>query len=630
MKKLIVQIIGGVMLLGVGICFGIFFSSQKEASQVLRPAPAKQQKWTCSMHPAIMLDRPGKCPICHMALIPAGQLQDTSTPNAVKLPPGAIKMLQVETAPVKRREIEFPLPLVGNIEYDETKTAMISAHFDGRVKKLFLNYVGAPVRKGQEIALFFSPDLVLLQRELQMALRDQAKATASGNQYKIADAKLLLTSTKAKIAAWKFDPAQVEKLVKRKGPSPIMPFPAPISGVVTSKNIVEGQYFKRGDRLMSIADTSVMWAVMDAYETDLPWLRYGQQVKITAEALPGKVFKGMIAYIAPEIDKKTRTVRVRANVLNPVGQLRAGMFIKGKVQVEVGLGGGPVLTSLKGKWISPMHPEIIKDKPGKCDVCGMALVPTSSLMTAESAKGDKLPLSIPVSSVLFTGKRSLVYLETGKGVYEPRKVTLGPRAGDYYIIESGLKADEKVVTNGNFQIDSTAQINRTESMMNPKPEKAKPESKHESTEKPARNSKLKTISRNAIDNYVKIWRGLAGDKLADAQKAAQSLSVASNKDSQLKALADQLADAKNISAARADFRVISAAVAERIKNSKDLDKPLYQVQCSMAFNNQGAFWLQDNQNVLNPYFGAAMLHCGEVTKTIPAKTKSKKEHIHGK
>lgn len=610
MKKWIVYAVTALVLVAIGIAIGTSFRSENKVAA--EKTTAKKQMWTCSMHPSIMLYRPGKCPICHMALIKVEQLKDDSAPNTVKLSDSAVKMLQVQTSIVKRREIKFSLPLVGNIEYDETKTAMISAHFNGRVKKLYLNYVGAPVKKGQTIALFFSPDLVLLQRELQMLIRDYKRALAGGNKNEIAAAKQSVLSIKAKIESWKLDPRQILKQINLKGATPVMPFPAPISGVVTGKNIVEGQYFKRGDKLMSIADTSVMWAVMDAYETDLPWIRYGQQVEITAEAIPGQVFKGMIAYIAPEVNKKTRTVGIRANVLNPGGQLRSGMFIKAKIQIELGPGGRPVLASLAGKWISPMHPEIIKDKPGKCDVCGMQLVPVSSLMGAVNTKDDKLPLLIPATSILFTGKRSLVYLETGKGVYVPRRITLGARTGKYYIVKSGLKPGEKVVTNGNFQIDSTAQINRTESMMNPQPEKLSESVKHY------------VVNKQIMKYYFQIWRELAADNLTGAKEAAKQLAVVAKNNPSLKVIVSRIKSTKDISAARADFRILSAEIFKNLKHGGGIDQAVYQVKCPMAFNNQGAFWLQDNKDTLNPYFGKAMLRCGGVISTIKAKKKHEK------
>jgi Cu(I)/Ag(I) efflux system membrane fusion protein len=288
------------------------------------------------------------------------------------------------------------------------------------------------------------------------------------------------------------------------------------------------------------------------------------------------------------------------------------MFIKAKIKIEVGAGGKPTLASLAEKWISPMHPEIIKDKPGKCDVCGMQLVPVSSLIGNISSKGDKLPLLIPVSAILFTGKRSLVYLEIGKGVYVPRRITLGPRAGKYYLVEAGLKAGDKVVTNGNFQIDSTAQINRTESMMNPLPKK---------DIKPAKNY---LINKNIMKYYFQIWRGLAADNLTEANKGAKNLAAQTKSKAMLKMIADRIKLAKEISAARADFRVLSAEIFNSLKYGGGIDQAVYQVQCPMAFNNQGAFWLQDNKDTLNPYFGKAMLRCGGVIDTIKAKKNHEK------
>ncbi len=210
---------------------------------------------------------------------------------------------------------------------------------------------------------------------------------------------------------------------------------------------------------------------LDAYESDLAWLRYGQEVEFSTEAYPGEVFKGRVAFIDPVLNEATRTVKVRVNVSNEDGRLKPEMFVRAIVRSKIASGGRVLDASLAGKWISPMHPEIVKDEPGNCDVCGMPLVRAETLgyVTAEPSDTAK-PLVIPVSAALLTGTRAIVYVQVPTAeepTYEGREIVLGPRAGDYYLVRSGLNEGELVVTNGNFKLDSALQISAKPSMMTP-------------------------------------------------------------------------------------------------------------------------------------------------------------------
>ncbi|MBC8549054.1 MAG: DUF3347 domain-containing protein, partial [Candidatus Brocadiales bacterium] len=210
---------------------------------------------------------------------------------------------------------------------------------------------------------------------------------------------------------------------------------------------------------------------LDAYESDLVWLRYGQEISFTTEAYPGEGFIGRIAFIEPVLNEKTRTVKVRVNVPNISGKLKPEMFVHGVVRTQISTGGRVVDPYLAGKWIGPMHPEIVKSNPGNCDICGMPLVRAESLgYVSVDSKEESKPLVIPVSAALVTGTRAIVYVElpdTDLPTFEGREIVLGPRAGDYYLVRSGLKEGEIVVTNGNFKIDSAVQIQAKPSMMTP-------------------------------------------------------------------------------------------------------------------------------------------------------------------
>jgi multidrug efflux pump subunit AcrA (membrane-fusion protein)/YHS domain-containing protein len=225
-----------------------------------------------------------------------------------------------------------------------------------------------------------------------------------------------------------------------------------------------------GAPIFTIADLSQLWVKLDAYESDMMWIRYGQLVEFTTEAYPSEVFKGKISFIEPTLDPKTRTVKLHVNVDNAEGKLKPGMFVRAVVRAKVAQSGTVMDPQMAGKWICPMHPSVIESERGTCEKCEMDLVTTESLGYVQVASPNEAPLVIPASAPLITGKRAVVYVrlpDTEKPTFEGREIVLGPRAGDYYIVESGLMEGEIVVTNGSFKIDSALQIQAKPSMMNP-------------------------------------------------------------------------------------------------------------------------------------------------------------------
>jgi len=230
-------------------------------------------------------------------------------------------------------------------------------------------------------------------------------------------------------------------------------------------------YVETGSRIFTIADLSSVWVQLDAYESDLQWLHYGQPVAFTTEAFPGETFEGRVAFIDPVLNPKTRTAKVRVNVDNSDQRLKPEMFVRANVSARLANDGKVVDEMLAGKWVSPMHPEIIRNTPGKCPVCGMELVTAESLGFTQAVAADvSAPLVIPATAALLTGNRAIVYIEvpdTDRPTYVGREVVLGPRAGADYVVKSGLKVGDLVVVSGNFKIDSALQIQAKPSMMNP-------------------------------------------------------------------------------------------------------------------------------------------------------------------
>ena len=274
-----------------------------------------------------------------------------------------------------------------------------------------------------------------------------------------------------KLRLWGLSSEQIADIERSGKTSEQVTIFSPASGVVIHRNAQEGMYVDTGTRIFTVADLDAVWVQLDAYESDLQWLRYGQTVNFTTEAYPGERFRGVVSFIDPVLNPQTRTVNVRVNVDNKDGRLKPEMFVRAEVFAQFASHGRIFDESLIGKWVSPMHPEIIKDEPGQCDICGMDLVPAESLGYASAGKSHGgAPLVIPATAALLTGTRAVVYVEqpeADRPTYVGREVVLGPRAGDSYVVESGLSEGDLVVVSGNFKIDSALQIQAKPSMMNP-------------------------------------------------------------------------------------------------------------------------------------------------------------------
>jgi Cu(I)/Ag(I) efflux system membrane fusion protein len=399
-----------------------------------------------------------------MDLIPvaAAPAEEAGEARRLELSPAAQALAGIQTAPVERRRVDVEVRMAGKVVFDETRLAYLTTRVPGRVERLYANVTGTPVRKGEHLADLYSPELVAAQQELiQAAQAAGAGGGASGSLAAVAREKLRL---------WGLTPEQIAEIEGRRQLREHLTFYAPIGGVVIAKDILEGMYVDTGTRLYTVADLSQVWVKLDAYESDLAWLRYGQDVEFEVEAYPGRTFRGRIALIAPVLDPMTRTVKVRVNAANADGRLKPEMFVRAVARATVAESGVAAPPDLRGKWICPMHPDIVGDAPGACRFCEMPLVPAEELGYAEAdAAAGRPPLVIPASAPLVTGKRALVYvaLPGEPGAYEGREVVLGPRAGNDYVVRQGLEAGELVVVSGNFKIDSSLQIQGRASMMQP-------------------------------------------------------------------------------------------------------------------------------------------------------------------
>lgn len=487
------RLTAALILLAVGAAGGYVGRGAPRSSAPDSPAPtaAGAQVWTCSMHPQVRLDRPGTCPICQMPLILASSADgsDDGAPT-LRLSAHARAMASVETVAVERRALARELALVGKVEFNEASLATITPRVDGYVERLFVNFTGVAIKQGDHLAEVYSPELLVAQQELLIALGGGISGP-------------LVATARTKLRLLGLTETQVTNLVEKKELAERITLYSPISGTVIEKLVVDQAAFKAGDPLYRIADLSTVWVYVDVYEYDLAWIRYGQHVSITAEALPATTFDGMVTFVQPIVNDLTRTIRVPVHVKNVGQKLKPGMFVSAVVHAALGPDGAAISTGVEGKHTCPMHPQVVQDARGACPFCGMPLevIPGTPPPTTETATRFRCPmlcegektyaepgkcpvcamalaavpppglmtgvLTIPVSAVLDSGTRTLVYVERSPGLYEARAATLGPRAGSFYPVVKGLALGERVVVRGNFLIDSQFQITGHPSLLYP-------------------------------------------------------------------------------------------------------------------------------------------------------------------
>ena len=405
--------LGYAFILAIGLLLGFVFfsnSSKKEAHQ--HTEAGKDEVYTCSMHPQIKQDKPGKCPICGMDLTPLKSTSNSKSnmdPNAVMMSEEAIALANIETEVVGTGKTNKEIRLFGKIKPSERSQQAQSAYVNGRVERLYINAIGDVVHKGQTVALIYSPELYTASQELIAAL----------SYPDLQRKKLVVDAAIEKLKLLNVSQGEINSMIKSGKASPYAAIKANVSGTVISKNVEQGSYVKQGEVLLQIANLGSVWAVFEAYETDLPFIKVGQTVQFTAEGAPGTTFSGRISFVEPVLNAQTRTAGVRVEVSNAKGVFKPEMLISG------------VITANLNKYSED--------------------------------------IVVPKSAVLWTGKRSIVYVKDGSNghpMFTLREVTLGPTLPDGYIVTEGLADGEEIVTNGVFAIDASAQLDGKPSMMN--------------------------------------------------------------------------------------------------------------------------------------------------------------------
>ncbi len=583
-------------------------------NQHLPGESAAATRWTCSMHPQIILpSNDQKCPICFMDLIPlADETASGLAPGELGLTATAAALADVTTHTVERRFVTRTVRLVGKVAADETRTRTITARVGGRLDKLYVDTTGQEVTAGMKLAAIYSPELYTAQAELQAAA--QATRNSHENGALVGSAAATLRAASERLRLWGMGDNQIKSITDGDAISDHLTVTAPVGGIVVERRATRGDYVKTGSVLYAIADLSAVWITLEAFETDVPWLRQGQAVTFTTRSYPGREFAGDIMFINPVLDERTRTIEVRVAVDNGDGLLKPGMLVVGRVEAALDADGMPV--------------------------------------TDESQ--STAPLVVPASAPLLTGERAVVYVKRDGAdgpVFSGRQVVLGPRAGDFFLVVSGLDEGESVVTRGNFKIDSALQIQAQPSMMNPAGGGQTPGHNHGSGMEMTNHEPgtvMPEVSpfaapecfssglKRVVTAYYGLQVALAADDDDTARRAAADVhhSVAAlNCDvaqldqqaaefwrlayNRMSAAAELTSGATDIAARRLAFEPLSDTLWLTVSTFQgESEHAVRRFHCPMAMDGAGAFWLQSGTTTANPYYGSAMLRCGSQVELV--------------
>lgn len=597
----------------IGLFFGwLFFhsSTTAEDKQNHSADEHKTEIWTCSMHPQIRMDKPGKCPICGMDLILLNQNSSVGMdPDAIYFTKEAAQLANVMTSVVSKQQSIKEIRLYGKVQADERLLQSQVAYISGRIEKLYINFTGESVRKGQTLALIYSPDLITAQQEL---LETAKTKQAYPEIYEAAKEKLL---------QWKLSPNQIATIESSKKVKTNVEVYATSSGIITAKQVNVGDYVGQGTVLFEVTDLSRIWVLFDAYESDLHFLKKGNKMEFTIQAIPGSKFNGIISFIDPVIDPVNRVAKVRIEMNNQDGKLKPEMFATGFVKAN--------LDQYQNKMV------------------------------------------VPKTAVMWTGKRSIVYVKQpgDDPIFKIREIELGPLLGNSYVILNGLTEGEEIVTEGAFSVDAAAQLEGKPSMMNPEGGAAVTghegmdmggDNKKGNTEKKMSDEEMKNVDalktenepdhskmekritaskvfqiqlKKVFEQYILLKDALTNDDSKTTQKLAALLLNGMSKidmklltnqeahnhwmtiSNEITASATSISKTSDIAVQRNHFKHLSAHLIKAVKLF-GVSQEVYEQFCPMANDNKGAYWLSLSKEIKNPYFGKAMLTCGETKTTI--------------
>lgn len=559
----------GIVILLFGILIGKISNGEAGKSTVsVDEQHDHQEVWTCSMHPQIRMESGGACPICGMDLIPLENNKEGSTISSkeVLMTAEAVQLANIQTTVVSRSGAEKEVRLLGTVKPDERRQYSQVSHLPGRIERLYVNFTGEQVRKGQRIVRLYSPELISAQKELFEALKSREVYPQ------------LYKASRNKLKLWKLTDAQIDAIIQSGNVQEQIDILSDYSGYVMQRNVDLGDHVMRGMSLFEIANIDEVWVMFDAYESDLPWIKNGDEVEFNLQAIPGKTYQGKVTYIDPFVSATSRVAKVRVEVNNRDHKLLPEMFANG-------------------------------------------------LIKARLSNGEKA-LILPKSAVLWTGKRAVVYVRTphqDRISFEYREVVLGADLGGFYQVEKGLKDGEEVATNGVFRIDASAQLSGMKSMMNPgmtrQPNKGDSHFHEGLTSMMLVYMKLKDALVDAEIENANI-EGIRLDEhygnIDASGLSEKDLSLWSKHKAGLTSSLEELKNEEDLEKKRLKLKPLSKKLKDLIADFGwlgDQDQRLYVQYCPMADNDTGGYWLSLEENIRNPYFGESMLQCGIVKKT---------------
>lgn len=470
-QPLMLLVCGAVLLVGLGIAQKLGLITSDSSGHNHESAGNAATRYICPMMCTPPQAEPGRCPVCAMELVPATSGGGETDAHSIRIDPAARRIANIRTVAVRSMPMTRTIRAVGELKYDEGTLKTISAYVDGRLERLYADYTGVVVKKGDHLALVYSPQLYSGQVELLLArkARDESRSAALNRLSQ--SNRDLYESTRQRLIELGMTGEQVERLEQAGKANSRMHLCAPMSGTVIEKFSVEGQYVKEGEAIYKLADLSTVWLMLELFPEDAATIRYGQKVTAKVQSLPGRQFTGRVAFIAPNVDPKTRTVGIRVVIPNQDKLLRVGDYAKATIDVPftvaVDGNGGFYDPELANKWISPRHPHIIASSPGNCPLCGIELVPAAQFGFSATPGDNEDALVVPRDAVLMAGNNSVLYVETEPGRFEIRRIVLGPDCGDQVVVLSGVSDGEHVATRGNFLIDSQMQLAGNPSLIDP-------------------------------------------------------------------------------------------------------------------------------------------------------------------
>lgn len=561
-----------LLLLGFLLGYFLFSNSNMSNGEVKSIENVNEaQLWTCSMHPQITQPDAGDCPLCGMDLIPAEKGAEGLAPEQFKLTKNAMALANIQTTVIGETIVNNnnqAINLSGKIVVNETVNSVQVSHITGRIESLYVNFIGEKVGKGQQLASIYSPELFSAQQELLTAV--SLKETQPELYYAVRN----------KLKLWKLTDDQINQIEVSNQITENVPVYATESGTVTQKMINRGDYVSKGQPLLELANYSSVWADFDVYENQISYFKVGQTISINAGAYPNKTFKAKVTFIDPVLNVQKRTITLRAELNNRNRRLKPGMFVTGTVKTE--------------------------------------------------ALQNQQVVSIPATAIMWTGKRSLVYVKVNPSepVFEMREVVVGNQSQGVYEILGGLKTGEEIVTNGVFTVDASAQLQGKRAMMN---------HTKEEIEMPVQRIKVSSKFQKQLNTVVNTYllmkdalvehdsltvlktSGLLINKLAKINSKLLKDSSVKNQwntlDQIIKASVDTMGKTTNLNIQRKQFKTLSSHLIEAVETF-GTDKKLYSQFCPMADHDTGGYWLSKEEKIVNPYFGDMMLSCGEVKQII--------------